>query len=207
MKKVPLHVKILIALVLAFSIGLWANNSTAGENEKPDWFVFIRDVSTFIGTLFLNGLKMVVIPLVMTSIICGVAKIGGEKDFGRLGVKTLLFYSLTGLLAVATGLFFVNLMEPGQVTEEIRAQMLDNQSDGHSAKIEGALEQADRGWAGILEIFHRMVPANLFKAAVEGQLLGLIFFSLLFGFFITRLPEKHQSIQLGFWESLKGTFR
>ena len=107
MKKVPLHVKILIALVLAFSIGLWANNSTAGETEKPDWFVFIRDVSTFIGTLFLNGLKMVVIPLVMTSIICGVAKIGGEKDFGRLGVKTILFYSLTGLLAVATGLFCV----------------------------------------------------------------------------------------------------
>ena len=202
MKKVPLHVKILIALILAFAIGLWANYSTEDTTEKPDWFVFIRDISTFIGTLFLNGLKMVVIPLVMTSIICGVAKIGGEKDFGRLGLKTLLFYSLTGLLAVATGLFCVNLIEPGQVPEEIRAQMLDNQSDGHSAKIEGALEQADRGWAGILEIFHRMVPANLFKAAVEGQLLGLIFFSLLFGFFITRLPEKHQSIQLGFWESL-----
>ena len=86
MKKVPLHVKILIALVLAFSIGLWANNSTAGETEKPDWFVFIRDISTFIGTLFLNGLKMVVIPLVMTSIriaICG------------LGRETPVIYRLT----------------------------------------------------------------------------------------------------------------
>ena len=91
MKKVPLHVKILIALVLAFTIGLWANYSTEGSTEKPDWFIFVRDISTFIGTLFLNGLKMVVIPLVMTSIICGVAKIGGEKDFGRLGLKTLLF--------------------------------------------------------------------------------------------------------------------
>jgi proton glutamate symport protein len=166
------------------------------------WFEFLDAACAFLGTLFLNGLKMVVIPLVMTSIICGVAKIGGEKDFGRLGLKTLLFYSLTGLLAVATGLFCVNLIEPGQVPEEIRAQMLDNQSDGHSSKIEGALDQADRGWAGIIEIFHRMVPPNVFKAAVEGQLLGLIFFSLLFGFFITRLPEKHQSIQLGFWESL-----
>ena len=145
---------------------------------------------------------MVVIPLVMTSIICGVAKIGGEKDFGRLGLKTFLFYSLTGLLAVATGLFCVNLIEPGQVPDEIRVQMLDHQSDGHSSKIEGALNQADKGWTGILEIFHRMVPANLFKAAVEGQLLGLIFFSLLFGFFITKLPEKARSTQLGFWESL-----
>ena len=113
-----------------------------------------------------------------------------------------MFYSLTGLLAVATGLFCVNLIEPGQVPDEIRAQMLDNQSDGHSSKIEGALDQADKGWTGILEIFHRMVPANLFKAAVEGQLLGLIFFSLLFGFFITKLPEKARSTQLGFWESL-----
>ena len=81
--------------------------------------------------------------------------------------------------------------------------MLDHQSDGHSSKIEGAQRtEADKGWTGILEIFHRMVPANLFKAAVEGQLLGLIFFSLLFGFFITKLPEKARSTQLGFWESL-----
>ena len=166
------------------------------------WFEFLAAACAFLGKLFLNGLKMVVIPLVMTSIICGVAKIGGEKDFGRLGLKTFLFYSLTGLLAVATGLFCVNLIEPGQVPDEIRAQMLDNQSDGHSSKIEGALDQADKGWTGILEIFHRMVPANLFKAAVEGQLLGLIFFSLLFGFFITKLPEKARSTQLGFWESL-----
>ena len=69
------------------------------------WFEFLAAACAFLGKLFLNGLKMVVIPLVMTSIICGVAKIGGEKDFGRLGLKTFLFYSLTGLLAVATGLF------------------------------------------------------------------------------------------------------
>ena len=162
------------------------------------WFEFLAAACAFLGKLFLNGLKMVVIPLVMTSIICGVAKIGGEKDFGRLGLKTFLFYSLTGLLAVATGLFCVNLIEPGQVPDEIRAQMLDHQSDGHSSKIEGALNQADKGWTGILEIFHRMVPANLFKAAVEGQLLGLIFFSLLFGFFITKLPEKAQIHPVGF---------
>ena len=161
------------------------------------WFEFLAAACAFLGKLFLNGLKMVVIPLVMTSIICGVAKIGGEKDFGRLGLKTFLFYSLTGLLAVATGLFCVNLIEPGQVPDEIRAQMLDNQSDGHSSKIEGALDQADKVDRYPRNL-HRMVPANLFKAAVEGQLLGLIFFSLLFRFFITKLPEKARSTRVGF---------
>ena len=203
MKKVPLHVKILVALVLAFSIGLTANLVTEGDTgEKPDWFVFTLEGSRFVGTLFLNGLKMVVIPLIMTSIICGVAKIGGERDFGRLGLKTMLFYGLTGMLAVCIGLACVNLIEPGQVTEELRDQMLENKSAGHSAKIEGAIAQADKGWRSIVEIFHRMVPVNLFKAAVDGQLLGLIFFSLLFGFFITKLPEKARAIQFGFWESL-----
>jgi len=167
-----------------------------------EWFEFLASACAFLGKLFLNGLKMVVIPLIMTSIICGVAKIGGERDFGRLGLKTMLFYGLTGMLAVCTGLVCVNLIEPGQVTEELRGQMTDHQSAGHTDKIEGAISQADKGWAGILEIFHRMVPANLFKAATEGQLLGLIFFSLLFGFFITRLPVKARSTQLGFWESL-----
>ena len=201
-KKVPLHVKILIALILAFSLGLWSNLATEKLAEKPDWFVLLRDGSGFVGTLFLNALKMVVIPLVMTSIICGVAKIGGESNFGRLGLKTLLFYCLTGLLAVATGLFCVNAVQPGQVEEGVRKQMLAGDTSVKSEKIAGAIKQADQGWQGLVEIFHRMVPPNVFKAAVEGQLLGLIFFSLLFGFFISRLPQKQRETQQSFWESL-----
>ena len=97
-----LHTKIFFSLALAFLVGLASNFITAELSEKPTWFLFLSESCSFFGTLFLNGLKMVVIPLVMTSIICGVAKIGGEKDFGRLGTKTLIFYSITGLLAVLT---------------------------------------------------------------------------------------------------------
>ena len=85
MEKLALHWKILIALILAFSLGLWSNLSTDTVTEKPAWFEHLLYFSNFIGSLFLNGLKMVVIPLVMTSIICGVAKIGEDQDFGRLG--------------------------------------------------------------------------------------------------------------------------
>ena len=171
MKKLALHWKILIALILAFSIGLWANFSTETSTEKPAWFENLHYFSSFVGSLFLNALKMVVIPLVMTSIICGVAKIGEDKDFGRLGIKTLLFYSLTGLLAVIVGLLCVNLIEPGQVDADLRDRMLAGQTSMESEKMERAFQHADGGLKGILEIFQRMIPQNLFKAAVEGQLL------------------------------------
>ena len=205
MKKLALHWKILIALLLAFSIGLWANLTTESAIEKPTWFENLHYFSNFIGSLFLNALKMVVIPLVMTSIICGVAKIGEDKDFGRLGLKTLFFYSLTGFFAVIVGLLCVNLIEPGQVAPEIREKMLSGQSTLEAQKVEQAFKHADGGMKGILEIFQRMIPQNLFKAAVEGQLLGLIFFSLLFGFFISRLPSKYQQSQTIFWEGLNST--
>ena len=205
MKKLAIHWKILIALILAFLIGLWANFATESIAEKPSWFNHLHYFSNFVGSLFINGLKMVVIPLVMTSIICGVAKIGEDKDFGRLGLKTLLFYSLTGLLAVVVGLLCVNLIEPGQVDAELREKMLSGQGEMEGKKVEKAFEHADGGFKGIIEIFHRMIPQNLFKAAVEGQLLGLIFFSLLFGFFVARLPAKFKESQIVFWEGLNAT--
>tara|TARA_B110000003_G_C16653812_1_gene535502 strand:- start:3708 stop:5027 length:1320 start_codon:yes stop_codon:yes gene_type:complete len=205
MKKLAIHWKILIALILAFLIGLWANFATESIAEKPSWFNHLHYFSNFVGSLFINGLKMVVIPLVMTSIICGIAKIGEDKDFGRLGLKTLLFYSLTGLLAVVVGLLCVNLIEPGQVDAELREKMLSGQGEMEGKKVEKAFEHADGGFKGIIEIFHRMIPQNLFKAAVEGQLLGLIFFSLLFGFFVARLPAKFKESQIVFWEGLNAT--
>ena len=197
-----LHWKILISLILSFIIGLWSNLSVDQQSTTPAWFTGLKETCLFIGTLFLNGLKMVVIPLVVTSIICGVAKIGSEAGFGRLGLKTIGFYALTGFFAVCTGLLCVNLMNPGIVDDKVREKMLSNASDSQSAKIEGAIDHADKGLQGLVEIFHRMVPSNLFKAATEGQLLGLIFFGLLFGFFVSRLSPKARETQVAFWESL-----
>ena len=197
-----LHWKILISLILSFIIGLWSNLSVDQQSTPPAWFTGLKETCLFIGTLFLNGLKMVVIPLVVTSIICGVAKIGSEAGFGRLGLKTVGFYALTGFFAVCTGLLCVNLMNPGIVDDKVREKMLSSASDSQSAKIEGAIDHADKGLQGLVEIFHRMVPSNLFKAATEGQLLGLIFFGLLFGFFVSRLSPKARETQVAFWESL-----
>ena len=91
MTKLAQHWKILIALTLAFSVGLVANLATEGIETKPLWFDNLHYGAGFVGKIFLNALKMIVVPLVTTSIICGIANVGGEKDFGRLGLKTLGF--------------------------------------------------------------------------------------------------------------------
>ena len=88
--KLSFHHKVLISLCLAFGVGLWANFSLDESTQPPVWISWLIQTCEFIGKLFLNGLKMVVIPLVLTSVICGVSQISGDRDFGRLGIKTLL---------------------------------------------------------------------------------------------------------------------
>ncbi len=201
--KWKLHWQILASLCLALATGILLNGPAhPAEGEAPAWVASAKYYIGFPGTLFLNALKMVVVPLVVSSIVLGILNVGADKDFGRLGLKTLGFYVLTGLLAVLVGLLAVNLFQPGKVDPAILSQMEAQGQDADAGKVAGAIENAERGSKGFLEIFVRMIPVNLFAAAAEGKLLGLIFFSLLFGYFASRLPEKQRAAQLAFWESL-----
>jgi Na+/H+-dicarboxylate symporter len=149
--------------------------------------------------MFLNALKMIIVPLIVSSIITGIAGIGGRGTVGRLGWKTLLYYLSTSLLAILVGLAAVNIMQPGIV-------------DGEPAKDIIALDDTDlsaiqqrvagKGAGDVVEIFIRMVPTNIVAAAAEGQMLGLIFFSLLFGYFMTRIEEGRSRLLLDFWQAI-----
>ena len=174
----------------------------AGHLSGAEGAVFgIRflDVYSFLGTLFLNALKMIIVPLIISSIITGIAGIGGRGNFGRLGWKTLAYYFITSLLAIMVGLVAVNIMQPGIV-------------DGEPAKNIVALDETDlsaieqrvagKGAGDVVEIFIRMVPTNIVAAAAEGQMLGLIFFSLLFGYFMTRIEQKHGNLLYDFWQGV-----
>ena len=193
----------MLALALAFMVGMGVNFINQESENILTWTDILITFCEFTGKLFLNGLKMVVIPLVMTSVICGVSQISTDKDFGRLGLKTLLLYSLTGLLAVCTGLLCVNLIEPGEIDSIKKEAILANEVAGSGHSMEKALSTANDGWQNLAQIFHRMVPPNLFAAAVQGQLLGLICFSLLFGFFLGRINHKFAKQQQQFWKGLQ----
>ncbi|MDZ7654934.1 MAG: dicarboxylate/amino acid:cation symporter [Sulfurimicrobium sp.] len=192
MIKLKLHWQILFALVLAAIAGSLAGTDGALLGVK------FYDVFDFIGTLFLNALKMLIVPLVVSSIIVGIAGIGSGGAFGRLGLKTLLYYITTSLLAILVGLVIVNLVAPGMVNGEPAKHLigLSENAGDVVAKVEG------KGTGDLVEIFLRMVPANVVAAAADGQMLGLIFFSLLFGFFMTKIEEAYAESMYNFWQGL-----
>ena len=155
----------------------------------------------FIGTLFMNALKMVIVPLIVASIISGVMHLGAEKGVGRMGFKTFLYYTCSGAAAVIVGVVVVNLIGPGNIDAETATAMLGRGSE--TALNEGLMSKVEgRSSSDLFDIFLRMFPSNIVDAATNnGQLLGVITFSLLFGAFIGKLPETQRETQQKFWES------
>jgi Na+/H+-dicarboxylate symporter len=190
-KKIALHWQILIALLLAVFTGLIIDQTFSVFGLS------FLSVLTFFGTLFLNALKMLIVPLVMASIITGMMTLSGET-LGRLGTKTVLYYAITSLVAILIGLFFVNLLQPGIVDGEPARHIigLSAETDEVVSKVGG------KGAADIAEVLLRMIPPNIVTAAANGQMLGLIFFSLIFGFFVSRLEGSPAQVHKDFWQGL-----
>jgi Na+/H+-dicarboxylate symporter len=195
MGKIKLHWQILIAIVLAAIAG-----TITGTDASFLGITFVS-MYDFVGTLFMNALRMIIVPLIMASIIVGIANIGSGNDLGRLGGKTLLYYAFTSTMAILIGLFFVNLMTPGiaggvPVGEQLNLTLDGNAVASAVASVEG------RGGSDLVQIFLRMIPVNVVAAAAEGQMLGLIFFSLVFGYFMTQIPSKQSEVLLTFWRGI-----
>jgi Na+/H+-dicarboxylate symporter len=189
---VKLHWQIIVALVLAV---------IAGQLTGMDATLYglrFYDIYDFLGTLFLNALKMLIVPLILSSIITGIAGVGESGAMGRLGGKTLLYYMTTSLFAILVGLLLVNIINPGIVDGEPAREILPISEDIDSVaeRVEG------RGVGDVVDIFLRMVPTNIVAAAADGQMLGLIFFSLLFGYFMTRIEGQPKQVLKDFWQGL-----
>jgi proton glutamate symport protein len=138
----------------------------------------VRTTFEFAKDLFLRLLKMIIVPLILTSIVAGVLAVGDGEGIGRLGFKTMLYYLSTSTIAILTGLVLVNLIRPG-----VGAQLVLEQAP---ASLE-VVEQTPLEF--LLHFLIDLVPLNPFRAMVEGDILQVIVFSLLIGFFITRIPE------------------
>jgi len=180
-KKTPWPV--FIAIILAIFIGSWA-----GLNKT---FFGITYYSAFdlVGTLFIRALTLIVVPLVASSLITGVARIAGEDSFKRLGIKTFGFYISTTLLAILIGLCFVNIIGPGF-----------HYNGSPTAAV--AIDQSLAGKGGnLVNIVYEMIPSNIIEV-FNGKMLGLIFFSLLFGYAMSKIEAHPASILMGFWQGI-----
>ncbi len=158
--KIPLSVQIIVGVALGLIAGILL----------PGFSTF----GAFIGDLFLRLLRMLIIPLIFSSIVMGVVSTSSASSFGRLGLKTLSWYLTTSLLAILTGQLLVNLFRPG-----VGANLpLDAAPQG----IESTFSLAD--------VIMKIVPENILRSMADGQVLPVIFFALLAGYFLGRLPEK-----------------
>ncbi|MBT5074320.1 MAG: dicarboxylate/amino acid:cation symporter [Kordiimonadaceae bacterium] len=150
-------------------------------------------VIEWMGTLFLNALKMTIIPLIMAAVISGVASLGDVRKLGRPGGLTMLYYMITTFIAVTIGLVAVNVIQPGEGVE----RSIESVSAG--------LAVADSaGGQGVVDIVLSMVSPNLVASAVDLQLLPLVFFAVVFGAAVTTIGKQGESV-IEFFDSLNGT--
>lgn len=184
-KKAPWGV--FIAIILAILFGNWAGTTTEIFGVK------LYNVVDVIGTLFINALTLVVVPLVSSSIITGISRIGKEGDFGRLGSKMMLFYFATSLLAILIGLFFVNLIHPG--SSEITTSFAEATDLKEKITSQGSSNT-------FIQLLLSIVPTNVIGAAAKGQMLGLIFFSILFGFVLSKVQNSSGSTVREFFKGI-----
>jgi Na+/H+-dicarboxylate symporter len=199
MRKIALHWQILIAILLAGIVGTVIHQVLARTGTQPSLFgVEYVSVLGYLGTIFLNALKMIIVPLIMSSIIVGVAGIGSGGDLGALAGKTLMFYAATTVAAILVGLIVINTIGPGFENGQPVGEQLAFTED----TTEIAANVAGRGPGDVANIFLNMVPPNIVKAAVEGQMLGLIFFAILFGYFMTRLSHELAEPLFNFWNGV-----
>lgn len=186
--KRPWGVFLAIALAIAFG-------SIVGEKGQIFGITFYSIVDT-LGTIFLNALNLVVVPLVFSSIVLGVARIGGEEGFKRLGAKIFIFYIGTSLLAILIGLFYVNLIGPGT------GQIAPIPSGSGSASIAALKDNINDDGTALVNVLLSIVPSNIVKALAKGEMLSLIFFSLLFGYCISKIDANHSSALKSFFQGL-----
>jgi Na+/H+-dicarboxylate symporter len=201
------HWQILIALGFAVLAGIVMKKAGADHPVTRA----MAGACAFAGTFFMNALKMIIVPLVATSIICGISTVGSATGFFRLGAKTVAFYALTTLVAVLTGLLLVNTLKPGTVdgrpNEALRTAIAEQAGrlaeSGESARTLSTVEKARaEGLGPVAEIFLRMVPPNVVQAAAEDQILGLIIFSLLAGIALALLDHPSVTTVRSFIEGL-----
>jgi Na+/H+-dicarboxylate symporter len=167
-KKMPLANKVFIALITGIAFGLIAHGFFPIQYND----LFVKWILTPLGNVFLRGIKMIVVPLVLCSLISGAASIGDMKKLGRVGGKILGYYVLTTAFAVTIALIIANLFNPGV---------------GLSMPLPTEYKAAEVPF--IMDVFTNMIPTNPIESLVKGEMLQIIIFAILFGISITLIGE------------------
>lgn len=195
MKKLALHWKILIGMVLGILFGFIMNSVDGGKGFVSDW------VKPF-GTIFINLLKLIAVPLILASLIKGVSDLKDISKIKTMGLRTISIYIVTTFVAIIIGLTIVNTVKPGEgmsaeTIEKIKQKYVS--SDGVVDKLNKASNQND---AGPLQALVDIFPKNIFVSLGEAKMLQIIFFALFVGICLLLIPEKKAKPMVDFFDSL-----
>ncbi|MEO2060100.1 MAG: dicarboxylate/amino acid:cation symporter [Mesonia sp.] len=182
MKKLALHWQILLGMALGVVFALIMTNFSWGADFIEDW------IKPF-GTIFINALKLIAVPLILASLIKGVSDLKDISQLSKMGFRTIGTYILTTIIAVSIGLVVVNLVKPGStITEETRAELVESYGGDAELKRQDAEKQKE---AGPLQALVDIVPSNIVGAAgSNANMLQVIFFAIFFGIGLILIPEE-----------------
>ena len=193
MRKLALHWKIIIGMVLGVIYGLLAS--------KMGMVDFTNDWIKPWGKIFINLLKLIAVPLVFASLIKGVSSLSDISKLSRIGGKTIGIYLFTTVVAVTFGLLLVNIIQPGtSFSEEKRMELKEQYASNAASKIASAKDVKEDG---PLQFIVDMVPSNFIQATGNNKnMLQVIFFAILFGIAMVMLPKEKTSIVKGFFDGV-----
>ena len=192
MKKLALHWQILLGMVVGVIIGLLMTNIEGGKEIISDW------IKPF-GSIFINALKLIAVPLILASLIKGVSDLKDISKLSKMGGRTIFIYILTTIMAVSIGLLLVNVIKPGNsISETTRLEMVENYSGDTAKYKEDAKKQKE---SGPLQALEDLVPENIFGAASDNRnMLQVIFFAIFFGIGLILIPEKKSKAVKNFFD-------
>ena len=189
-----LHWKIIIGLLLGVVYGI--------ASAINGWTEFTSNFVSPFGTIFLNLLKLIAVPLVVSSLITGVASLSDTRKLSRIGMKTILLYIGTTAVAVSIGLILVNLLEPGSAIPDSYQETLSNEYIEKAADKKNAADSVQKN-RGPLQPLVDMVPSNIFSAASNNSnMLQVVFISIIFGISLIGIDRKFSRPVLEFLEGI-----
>nr|WP_302849919.1 dicarboxylate/amino acid:cation symporter [Polaribacter batillariae] len=195
MKKIALHWKILIGMVLGIIFGFIMNTVDGGKGFVTDW------IKPF-GTIFINLLKLIAVPLILASLIKGISDLKDISKIKKMGLRTISIYVATTLVAIIIGLGIVNLVKPGvgMSADTIEKIKMKYETDsGVTDKLVKASAQKD---AGPLQALVDIFPSNIFQSFADASMLQIIFFAMFVGISLLLIPEKKSKPLMDFFDSL-----
>lgn len=191
--KFSLAWQILIALILGIVVGAVLHN----QPEIKDSIV--NNVLTPLGKIFISLIKMIVIPIVFSTLILGIAGVGSTKSLGRLGFKTILYFEIITTIAILVGLVAANIFQPGAGVDKAMLVTTDISQYQHTAQEVGSQSH------GLVQTILSMIPTNIVNSMAHGEMLPVIFFAVLFGIGLSSLPATTKDPLLNVFHAVSET--